>query len=143
MNNLYIHEKVRDFIESLDSLLATEKNAQKEYTHSHMAMVDVQHEIELSTCYEDDLKVAVFDHMKSVARERRKHKDTIVLIDLIRKAVRDGVELEQLSRLLDDSGDKWERHYSPRCVKGLDFSDAESLRDSRLKLTVDNPQAEE
>ncbi|ACH89004.1 hypothetical protein Erwinia_phage_Tian_00081 [Erwinia phage Tian] len=132
MNKLNIHPVYQDFIKSLEAVLALEKQAQKEYSHCHAQMVDVQHEIELSEGYEDLLKVIVFDHLKEISQERRKHKDTLLISDMLRKMLRGGIELEDLLRLLEDSGKEWSRHYTPRAEKSLDFQSPEKLRESRI-----------
>ncbi|AEJ81320.1 hypothetical protein Erwinia_phage_Rouille_00071 [Erwinia phage Rouille] len=132
MNKLNIHPVFQNFIESLEAVLALEKESQKAYSHSHARMVDVQHEIELSEDYEDVLKVLVFDQMKEISKERRRHKDTLLIMDMLRKMLRTGIEVEDLSRFLEESGKEWSRHYTPRAEKSLNFQSPEKLRESRI-----------
>ncbi len=81
MQKMFVHPDIADFRAQLEEL---DIAAQREYAHHHRRMVDIQHEIELSENYEDDLKCSVFEHMKDVVTARRKAKDTVALLDSLK-----------------------------------------------------------
>lgn len=134
MQRMYIHPDISNFVQALERIETLYLEAQKEYAYQHRRMVDVQHEIELSEGYDDELKCSVFEHMKEISSERRKAKDTIFLIDTLKNKLQNGTDLDSLSKLLQDAESIWDRNYFPRSEKGLDFSSQEGLRLSRLTI---------
>lgn len=135
MKTLYVHPVITRFLESLDDLKALDSSARSEYSHQHRKLVDIQHEIELSEdAYDDSLKVAVFNHLQSVANDRRKAKDTILVLDILKKMLQNGSQLEALSEVLSQADEEWKRNYSPREIKELDFTDKDKLVSSRLDM---------
>lgn len=134
MQKMFVHPDIADFVRALQKLEELDIAAQREYAHHHRRMVDIQHEIELSENYEDDLKCSVFEHMKDVATSRRKAKDTVALLDSLKKRLQSGTDLCNLASLINDVETSWDRHYYPRSEKTLDFSSSENLKCSRKKL---------
>lgn len=135
MKTLYVHPSIQKFLESLEELKQLEISARSEYAHQHRKLVDVQHEIELSEdAYDDQLKVAVFNHLQEIAKERRQAKDTILVLDILRKTLHNGTQLEQLGEILTLADEEWKRNYFPRELKELDFTDKDSLLLSRLSI---------
>ncbi|ATE85902.1 hypothetical protein Sf13_gp102 [Shigella phage Sf13] len=134
MQRMYVHPDILNFIEALEKIEKLDLESQKEYAYQHRRMVDVQHEIELSEGYDEEMKCSVFEHMKEISSERRKAKDTTFLIDTLKKKLQNGTDLVSLATLLQDAESTWDRHYFPRSEKGLDFSSQESLRLSRLTI---------
>lgn len=134
MQRMFVHPDVANFLKALEKLEELDIAAQKEYAYHHRRMVDVQHEIELSEGYDEDLKCSVFEHMKEIASDRRKAKDTCFLIDALKKKLQSGTDLCSLATLLQDVESSWDRHYFPRSEKTLDFSSPGGLKLSRLTL---------
>ncbi len=135
MKKLFVHPVIREFLESLEKIKQLECAAHSEYTHHHRNLVDIQHEIELSEdAYTDDMKAAVFDHLQTIAKDRRQAKDTMLVLDILRKTLQNGTQLETLLNILDTADEEWKRNYFPRQIKSLDFSDKESLKLSRLEM---------
>lgn len=134
MQRMYVHPDIQNFIDALEKLERLDLEAQKDYAFQHRRMVDVQHEIELSEGYSEEMKCSVFEHMKEISSERRKAKDTSFLIDTLKKKLQNGTDLGSLATLLQDAESTWDRHYFPRSEKGLDFSSQEGLRLSRLTI---------
>lgn len=135
MKTLYVHPIITQFLKSLDDLQKLDCSARTEYSHQHRKLVDIQHEIELSEdAYDDSMKVEVFNHLQEVANDRRHAKDTILVLDILKKTLQNGTQLETLGDVLDLANEEWKRNYSPRQIKSLDFSDKESLKLSRLEM---------
>lgn len=135
MKTLYVHPSITKFLESLDELKQLDCSARSEYSHQHRKLVDIQHEIELSEdSYDAELKVAVFDHLQEVANERRKAKDTILVLDILKKTLHNGTQLETLGEILAMADEEWKRNYFPRQIKTLDFTSKDSLKLSRLEM---------
>ena len=135
MKTLYVHPSIQKFLESLEELKQLEVSARSEYAHQHRKLVDVQHEIELSEdAYDDGLKVAVFNHLQEIAKERRQAKDTVLVLDILKKTLHNGTQLEELGEILSMADEEWKRNYFPRELKELDFTDKDSLLLSRLSL---------
>lgn len=137
MKTLFVHPSITKFLESLEELKQLDCSARSEYSHHHRRLVDIQHEIELSEdAYEPELKVAVFDHLQEVANERRKAKDTILVLDILKKTLHNGTQLEALGEVLTMADEEWKRNYFPRQIKSLDFTNKDSLKLSRLEMTT-------
>lgn len=135
MKTLYVHPSITKFLESLEELKQLDCSARSEYSHQHRRLVDIQHEIELSEdAYDDELKVSVFNHLQGVAGERRQAKDTVLVLDILKKTLHNGTQLDELGEILTLVNEEWKRNYSPREIKSLDFSSKESLLLSRLEL---------
>lgn len=132
MKNIKLNPIFKELTQLIDKLSVEERSAQKAYAHAHARMVDLQHEIEFSEGYEAPLKVQVFDELKSVAKERRAYKDTLLVFNMLHKLLCEGTDLASIAKLLEDSGEDWSRHYSPRENKDLDFTSPETLKDSRI-----------
>ena len=135
MKTLFVHPSILKFLESLEELKALEISARSEYAQHHRKLVDVQHEIELSEdAYDDEVKVAVFNHLQKIATERRQAKDTILVLDILKKTLHNGTQLEELGEILTMADEEWKRNYFPREIKSLDFTDKDSLLLSRLSM---------
>lgn len=135
MKTLYVHPSITKFLESLEELKMLDLTSRGEYSLQHRKLVDVQHEIELSEdAYDDDLKVAVFEHLQQIASERRKAKDTILVLDILKKTLQNGTQIESLGEVLVQADEEWKRNYFPRELKELDFTDKDSLLSSRLEM---------
>lgn len=135
MKTLFVHPTITKFMESLEELKQLDCSARSEYSHQHRRLVDIQHEIELSEdAYEDEIKVQVFNHLQEVALERRQAKDTILVLDMLKKTLHNGTQLETVSEFLDLANEEWKRNYFPRELKSLDFTDKDSLKLSRLEM---------
>lgn len=135
MKTLYVHPSITKFLESLEELKTLDRSARSEYSHQHRRLVDIQHEIELSEdAYDDEVKVAVFNHLQEVAHDRRQAKDTILVLDILKRMLQNGVQLEGISEVLSHADEEWKRNYFPREIKSLDFTDKDSLLSSRLEL---------
>lgn len=138
MKQLFVHPSITKFLESLEGLKQLDCAARSEYSHQHRKLVDIQHEIELSEDgYDDEMKVAVFDHLQEVANARRQAKDTILVLDILKKTLQNGTQLEALGELVDVANEEWKRNYFPREIKSLDFTDKDSLKLSRLEMITD------
>ncbi len=135
MKTLFVHPVITEFLESLEKLKQLDCSARSEYTHHHRNLVDIQHEIELSEdAYDVEMKAAVFDHLQSIASDRRQAKDTILVLDILKKTLQNGTQLETLQNVLDTANEEWKRNYFPRQIKSLDFSNKDSLKLSRLEM---------
>ncbi|AZV02152.1 hypothetical protein Arno162_112 [Pectobacterium phage Arno162] len=139
MKTLNVHPVITKFLESLDELQRLECSARHDYNLHHRQLVDVQHEVELSGIgYDDTMKVAVFNHLQEIAHNRRQAKDTILVLDMIKKMLQNGTQLEALSDVMKHVEEEWKRNYFPREIKTLDFTSEEALVSSRLEMLT-NP----
>lgn len=135
MKTLTVHPVITKFLESLDELKTLDCSARSEYNHQHRRLVDIQHEIELSEdAYSDEMKVQVFNHLQQVAFERRQAKDTILVLDLLKKVLQNGTQIDELGEVLSLADEEWKRNYFPRELKELDFTDKDTLVSSRLEM---------
>lgn len=135
MKTLFVHPAITKLLESLEEIKQLELTSRADYTSHHRKLVDVQHEIELSEdAYDDGMKVAVFNNLQEIAGERRKAKDTILVLDILKKTLHNGTQLEALQEILDLANEEWKRNYFPREIKSLDFSNKDSLKLSRLEI---------
>lgn len=135
MKTLYVHPVITQFLKSLDAIKQLDISSRSEYNHQHRRLVDVQHEIELSEdAYSDELKIAVFDQLQAIAFERRQAKDTILVLDMLKKMLQNGAQLDEISEVLVHADEEWKRNYSPREIKELDFTDKNTLLSSRLEM---------
>ncbi len=135
MKTLYVHPVITRFLESLEEIKRLDVSAHSEYSHQHRKLVDIQHEIELSEdAYSDELKISVFNNLQKIAFERRQAKDTILVLDILKKMLQNGVQLEEVSEVLVRADEEWRRNYSPRELKELDFTNKDTLLSSRLEM---------
>lgn len=134
MKKMYIHPTIHKLLEVLKEVDELELTIKKEYAKQHRRLVDVQHEIELSDDYDEELKCHVFDHLKEISNSRRKAKDTMFLLDFLKRRLQNGTDLYSLTKLIEDVEKEWVRNYFPRSEKDLNFSSTSSLRDSRVQL---------
>lgn len=135
MKTLYVHPSITKFLESLEELKMLDVSSRGGYNHHHRRLVDIQHEVELSEdAYDDEMKVSVFNHLQEVAKQRREAKDTILVLDILKKTLQNGTQLESLGEVLVQADEEWKRNYFPREIKELDFTDKDALRLSRLEM---------
>lgn len=134
MSNFYVHPKIEQFLSLVDELIELDKDNRKDYHTNHRKMVDIQHEIELSEDYDDDTKLGVFNHLKEVAHERRRTKDTVLIMDALEKLLQSGTSLSGLKDALFIADEEAQRNYAPREIKTLDFSSKEKLTESRKRI---------
>lgn len=131
MNGLLLDEKIIVFGEALKDLVELETIAKKNYSQKHAQMVDLQHEVELSEGYSPAMIENLYNDQKRVAKERRLWKDTLLVIEQIKRNMQDGVDIGDLSDVVSGASKEWGRSYTPRSIKYLDFSSRESLYKSR------------
>lgn len=134
MNNVFIHEAIEDLFTMAEIVAELDKDVRHEYNKHHRQMIDLQHEMELSEQYTEDMKAHVFDQMQEVARNRRKAKDTMLVIDSLNKVLHNGTTLTNLREALVIASEEIKRNYMPREFKSLDFSNSDSLFESRTKI---------
>lgn len=134
MKRMYVHPTILKLLEVLKEVESLEISSKKDYARHHRRLVDVQHEIELSDDYDEELKCHVFDHLKDISAERRQAKDTMFLLDCLKRRLQSGTDLDSLSKLISEVEQEWVRNYFPRSEKSLDFSSTSTLKDSRVKL---------
>ncbi|XAO54263.1 hypothetical protein [Yersinia phage vB_YenM_P778] len=142
MNNVFVHQKIAEFLKITEELVTLDKDIRRIYHSDHRRMVDIQHEIELSENYSDEMKINVFNHAKEVSKLRRQSKDTILVLDALEKLLQNGTSLGSLKDALHIASEEAKRNYAPREIKTLDFSDGETLRESRKHIDFLRKMAE-
>jgi hypothetical protein len=133
MNTVFIHPTLIGLNSTLESIVELEREAQKKYNHYHTKMVDLQHEVEMSKDYTDEMIRSLYMDLKSASLDRRKWKDTLTMIENLRSNLQHGVDIEGLNTLLSNASDGWSRSYTPRVLKEMDFKSPETLFLSRQR----------
>lgn len=131
MNSLYVDPVIQNLNSVLSEMISLEQTAQKNYNHYHAMMVDLQHEVELSEGYDPEMVMSLFSDLKNASAERRKWKDTTILIAEIRKNMVNGIDVTSLSDVISSASGGWSRNYSPRVIDYIDFTSTDSLKQSR------------
>lgn len=138
MNTVFIHPTLVGLNSTLESVVELEREAQKKYNYYHTEMVDLQHEIEMSKDYTDTMIRSLYMDLKAASLNRRKWKDTLIMIDTLRSNLQNGVDIEGINALLSNAEQGWGRKYTPRAIKDLDFTDQSALYLSRQKKVEKN-----
>jgi hypothetical protein len=137
MKTLFVHPLLVGLNSTLESIVELEREAQRKYNHYHTKMVDLQHEIEMSKDYTEEMIIDLYFDLKAASLDRRKWKDTLILIENLRANLQKGIDIETLNRVLSNASDGWSRNYTPRVLKEMDFKSPETLFLSRQKKIED------
>lgn len=130
MKPYHIDGRLKHLAASISELPKIKQEALEGYERTQGAMIDLQHEIELSEDYTDENYLSLVYEMKKNSLQRRVYKDTLHMIALIEKCI-ENRDLLGIVEVISKSESDWTRKYSPRVIKSLDFTSPKALLLSR------------